>query len=71
MASVSEMCTDCKSQLSAGRHPSPHRNLKKSGPIREFRVGGLRGDEEDFVCVVCGQQWMYEDGNGGFGWMTR
>jgi transposase-like protein len=39
------------------------------GARREAAFGGMRADEQDYECTVCGQRWMHETGNSGCGWM--
>lgn len=64
-----EMCEDCTAQVGGGRHKEPHPNLERVGKKREFTAYGNRADEQDYVCKRCGQGWMHETGNSGYGWM--
>ena len=61
-------CSDCEALRGAGRKTPPHPNLKKTGEFRQIG-GSSQANEQDYVCIVCGTNWMHETGNSGYGWM--
>jgi hypothetical protein len=66
------MCDDCwklKATRTSGRRVPPHSALERVNDFREVASGGMRADEQDYVCGVCGKNWMHETGNHGMGWV--
>jgi DNA-binding XRE family transcriptional regulator len=66
-----EMCDACQRLNGAGRRTAPHGALVPEGPPRERVHQGARADEQDYRCSVCGQRWMHEAGNSGYGWIPN
>lgn len=74
MEDVTTSCSECLSlrERSEDRRAPGHPNLKPVGDFREIvSPYGWRADEQDYICSACGQCWMYETGNYGYGWVMR
>ncbi|GAB2664419.1 hypothetical protein GCM10009743_45680 [Kribbella swartbergensis] len=66
-----DMCDACRTLKTAGRRTPPHSALVAVGPVRSCSVMGMRADEQDYRCNACGQRWMHETGNSGYGWIAE
>lgn len=65
------MCQDCAGLVGASRHTEPHAHLALDRPEQEFAAYGMRADEQKYTCTTCGQRWMNETGNSGYGWIVH
>ena len=62
------MCPDCARQRGKDRYQRGHANLTSTGH-REMRSMMGAVDEADYLCRVCGTEWIKETGSHGMGWV--
>lgn len=67
-ATPQEPCEKCKLHASADKHTRPHSDLvaQERRPMKSM-FGNV--DEADYVCKICGKEWMWETGSYGYGWL--
>jgi len=66
-----EMCQDCAGLVGADSAMAPHENLVADDTKHEFEGYGVQFDEQAYVCTVCGQGWIHETDNAGYGWIVQ
>ena len=66
-----EMCQDCAGLVGAGSATAPHETLVADDTKQEFEGYGVQVDEQAYVCTVCGQRWIHETGDAGYGWIVQ
>lgn len=66
---MSQQCELCEEQEKKGRHDRAHSHLVRGetsgGPSRVGRI-----DETEYVCSICGCEWIKETGSHGMGWVS-
>lgn len=64
-----EMCAKCQALVGSNKYRAAHSSLSQDGETKIFNAMGFRADETPYVCRDCGQRWIHEVGNSGYGWV--
>lgn len=63
-----KLCDDCLKLVGKTRGTPPHAKLVKTA-YKPFSSPMGQANETYYKCTVCGQEWLYETGTCGYGWI--